>query len=135
MTSATMKARGRRAPGRPLKSPLAAPAAWTGLDPRAGSDRHREAEVLSDRQATIAEFDDYLRTVTVTNRDKRPDQEATINAYVSPAKNLDAWMTAKAGNRGMSLEAIAAMHRSLDMTLRYANYRELHQMGENLQVA
>jgi hypothetical protein len=37
----------------------------------------------------------------------------------------------------MSLEAIAAMlgHRSLDMTLRYANPRELHQMGEELQVA
>jgi hypothetical protein len=40
-------------------------------------------------------------------------------------------------NRGMSLEAIAAMlgHRSLDMTLRYANPRELHQTGEKLQVA
>jgi hypothetical protein len=37
----------------------------------------------------------------------------------------------------MSLEAIAAMpgHRSLDMTLRYVNSRELHQMGENPQVA
>jgi len=34
-------------------------------------------------------------------------------------------------NRGMSLEAIAAMlgHRSPDMTLRYANSRELHQPG------
>jgi len=32
----------------------------------------------------------------------------------------------------MSLEAIAAMlgHRSMDMTLRYANSRELHQTGE-----
>jgi hypothetical protein len=35
-------------------------------------------------------------------------------------------------NRGMSLEAIAAMlgHKSLDMTLRYANSQELHQTGE-----
>jgi hypothetical protein len=37
----------------------------------------------------------------------------------------------------MSLEAIAALpgHRSLDMTLRYANPQELHQTGEKLQVA
>ena len=37
----------------------------------------------------------------------------------------------------MSLEAIAAMlgHRSLDMTLRYANPPELHQMSEFPQVA
>jgi hypothetical protein len=37
----------------------------------------------------------------------------------------------------MSLEAIAALlgHRSLDMTLRYANPRELHQTGAFAQVA
>jgi site-specific recombinase XerD len=46
-------------------------------------------------------------------------------------------LATQAINRGMSLEAIAAMlgHRSLDMTLRYANPRELHQAGEKLQVA
>ena len=40
-------------------------------------------------------------------------------------------------NRGMSLEAIAALlgHRSLDMTLRYANSRVLHQPGEKPQGA
>ena len=40
-------------------------------------------------------------------------------------------------NRGMSLEAIAALlgHRSLDMTLRYANSRVLHQLGEKPQVS
>jgi hypothetical protein len=37
----------------------------------------------------------------------------------------------------MRLEAIAALlgHRKMEMTLRYANPRELHQMGEELQVA
>jgi site-specific recombinase XerD len=46
-------------------------------------------------------------------------------------------LATQAINRGMSLEAIAALlgHRSLDMTLRYANPRELHQTGEKLQVA
>jgi site-specific recombinase XerD len=41
-------------------------------------------------------------------------------------------LATQAINRGMSLEAIAAMlgHRSLDMSLRYANSRELHQTGE-----
>jgi integrase len=46
-------------------------------------------------------------------------------------------LATQAINRGMSLEAIAALlgHRSLDMTLRYVNPRELHQAGEKLQVA
>jgi integrase len=46
-------------------------------------------------------------------------------------------LATQAINRGMSLEAIAALlgHRSMDMTLRYANPREMHQMGEKLLVA
>ena len=46
-------------------------------------------------------------------------------------------LATQAINRGMSLEAIAALlgHRSLDMTLRYANPQELHQMGVFVQVA
>ena len=40
-------------------------------------------------------------------------------------------LATQAINRGMTLQAIAAMlgHRSLDMTLRYANPRELHRVG------
>jgi hypothetical protein len=41
---------------------------------------------------SLAEFRDHLRTVN--NRAGRPYQEATISAYLSPAKALDAWMTA-----------------------------------------
>jgi len=46
-------------------------------------------------------------------------------------------LATQAINRGMTLEAIAALlgHRSLDMTLRYANPRELHQTVEFPQVA
>jgi site-specific recombinase XerD len=47
----------------------------------------------TERGVTLAEFEDYLRTVN--NRDGRPYQEMTINAYVSPAKNLDGWLTAQ----------------------------------------
>jgi integrase len=40
-------------------------------------------------------------------------------------------------NRGMSLEAIAALlgHHDLSMTMVYANSRELQQTGEKPQVA
>jgi integrase/recombinase XerD len=48
--------------------------------------------VLSDRAATLAEFENFLRTAN--NRDGRPFEEATINAYVGPGKNLDTWLTA-----------------------------------------
>ena len=43
----------------------------------------------------------------------------------------------QAVNRGMSLDAIAALlgHRDLSMTKVYANPRELHQAGANVQVA
>ena len=46
-------------------------------------------------------------------------------------------LATQAINRGMRLEAIAALlgHRKMEMTLIYANPRELHQMGEELQVA
>jgi hypothetical protein len=49
--------------------------------------------VLSARGATLAEFEDYLRTVN--NRDGRPYEEKTIVNYVGPGKNLNAWMTKK----------------------------------------
>jgi hypothetical protein len=48
---------------------------------------------LTDRQATLAEFEDYLRTAT--NREGRPYVETTVSAYVGPGKNLDAWLTAQ----------------------------------------
>jgi hypothetical protein len=92
----TTKARARQEACRPLKSPLATPAG-AGLSlcpPAPGTDRPSTRQALSERHETLAEFADYLRTIT--NRDGRPYEEATINAYVSPVKHLDAWMTANA---------------------------------------
>jgi len=56
--------------------------------------------------------------------------------HVSPHR-LRHTLATQAINRGMSLEAIAALlgHRSMRMTMVYANPRELHQTGEKLQVA
>jgi hypothetical protein len=48
-----------------------------------------EGVALCDRAATLAEFEDFLRTTN--NRDF---EEGTINAYVRPGKNLDTWLTA-----------------------------------------
>ena len=42
--------------------------------------------VLSEREATLAEFEDYLRTVN--NRDGRPYEERSIEAYVAPGKQV-----------------------------------------------
>jgi site-specific recombinase XerD len=83
----------RRAQGRPLKNPLAVASGQTG--PR-GRAPHADAALgrvvaLSDREATLAEFEDYLRTVNT--RDRRPHEEKSILAYAGPAKNLDKWLT------------------------------------------
>ena len=53
------------------------------------------------------------------------------------AHRLRHTLATQAINRGMSLEAIAALlgHRSMRMTLIYANPRELHQTGEKALVA
>ena len=61
---------------------------------------------LSDRGATIAEFEDYLRTVN--NRDGRPYEEKTINAYVTPCRHLDKWLT----RQGIDGDFTAAGHRA-----------------------
>jgi hypothetical protein len=90
MTSST-SARSGRAAGRLLKSPLALASDYSRAEePTASSGSRRTA--LTDRGVTLAEFEDHLRTAN--NRDGRPYEEKTINAYVAPAKNLDGWMTA-----------------------------------------
>jgi anti-sigma regulatory factor (Ser/Thr protein kinase) len=91
----------------PLKSPLAVhsdhPA--TGFD---AADRHPAAAV-SDRAATIDEFDEYLRTTT--NEEGRPYEEATISAYVCPAKRLDKWMTGQGIDGGFTTAGTKMLNR------------------------
>jgi hypothetical protein len=87
---------GRRVPARPLKSPLAMPdrhARPRGTDEQSSDDLIARNIALTDRQATLAEFEDHLRTTN--NRDGRPYEGRTIEAYLVPGKNLDAWLTAK----------------------------------------
>jgi len=76
-----------------LKSPLAAPSGTSAVTaPTADAEGAAlTGTVLSARGATLAEFEDYLRTVN--SRDGRPYEEKTIVNYVGPGKNVDAWMT------------------------------------------
>lgn len=91
-TRTTYPARPRRGP---LRSPLAAAPHSPSAASRSGAGPGRaaaHAAVPDPRSVTLDEFDEYLRTVN--NTDGHPYEEATINAYVYPAKALDAWMTA-----------------------------------------
>jgi hypothetical protein len=78
-------ARSRRAPTRPLKSPLALAGDYAG-PVRQGtaetSDHALEGVALSDREATLAEFEDYLRTAN--NRDGRPYEDGTDRENQQP---------------------------------------------------
>jgi integrase/recombinase XerD len=92
--------RSPRALGRPLKSPLAVAGGYASLASAPAPDAGKVGPAgpeLTEREATIAEFEDYLRTVN--NRDGRPYEERSISAYLAPARNLDTWLTAN-GVRG-----------------------------------
>jgi site-specific recombinase XerD len=110
----------------------------------------REDRYLPLHPHLVALIDDYrARHVAAGNplllprENGKPADRHAVTRYINKAgaaaglphihpHQLRHTLATQAINRGMSLEAIAAMlgHRSLDMTLRYANSRELHQMGE-----
>jgi hypothetical protein len=104
-------ARSRRAAGRPLKSPLAVASGYAGSAPRGAAEASFAVEgiALTERQATIAEFEDFLRTTD--NRDGRPYEDGSINAYVSPPKNLDAWLTANGIDGDFTVADTATLNR------------------------
>ena len=115
----------------------------------------REDRCLPLHPHLVALIDDYrTRHVDPSNplllprENGKPADRHAVTRYINKAgaaaglphihpHQLRHTLATQAVNRGMSLEAIAAMlgHRSLDMTLRYANPQELHQMGEKPQVA
>jgi integrase/recombinase XerD len=109
MTTATTS---RRAPARALKSPLAVPGHMTQLaaDTPGSADAPALPGVeLSDREATLAEFEDYLRTVN--SREGRPYEEKTISNYSGPGKNLDRWMAAKGIDGDFTVLDTATLNR------------------------
>jgi hypothetical protein len=108
MTAPTTPSR-RAASGRPLKSPLAVSAnsgPRTSTPGQAPDAPVTQRPALSERGATLAEFEDHLRMVN--SRDGRPYEEKTIQAYLAPARNLDKWLTAR-GTEGDFTVADAAL--------------------------
>jgi integrase/recombinase XerD len=74
------------------------------------------ADHRNPRSLTLAEFGDYLRTIN--NRDGRPYEDTTINAYVFPATALGAWMTANSLDGDFTTVDTAMLNRY---------FREYHQ--------
>jgi len=106
----------RSTSGRGMKAPLKSPLAMPSGAPVAPADYPADIEgavlasvVLSDRNATLAEFEDYPRTVN--NRDGRPYEEKTISNYVGPGKNLDVWMTASGLDGDFTVLDVATLSR------------------------
>ena len=78
----------------------------------ASANRHRRSPgraALSDREATLAEFRDYLRTVN--NRDGRPFEEKTISVYCDPPRNPDRWTTAGKTDGDFTAAGTALLNR------------------------
>ncbi len=106
----TIAAASRRAPARLLKSPLAVPGSTAHRTGNASADAPSLGHVvLSDREAALAEFEDYLRTVN--NREGRPYEDKTISNYVGPARNLDRWMTASGIDGDFTVIDAATLNR------------------------
>lgn len=89
----TITATSRRSSPHPLKSPFATAGrhSRTTAVPAGVCIAPTREPGLAPRAATLAEFADYLRTIT--NRDGRPFQPATVSTYVFAARALDSWMS------------------------------------------
>jgi integrase/recombinase XerD len=107
----------------PLKSPLAVPSGPSAVPvlPADAAGAAGTGAVLSERGATLAEFEDYLRTVN--NRDGRPYEEKTIVSYVRPGKNLDAWMTGNGMDGDFTVLDAATLNRY------FRDYHREHGQG------
>jgi hypothetical protein len=124
-------AQGRGAQGRPLKSPLAVPAGHAGPRYIAPDESPAPRGVpLTDREATLAEFEDYLRTTN--NRDGRPYEDRTIEAYLGPAKNLDKWLTANKVDGDFTVADTALLNKYFREYYRRHRQGGTHTLQRNL---
>jgi len=96
-------------------------------------NHHRPAGLRTDR--LLVERNRPLTALRVATALSRLAEQAGIGHVT--AHQLRHTLATQAINRGMSLDAIAALlgHKTLAMTMIYANPRELHQTGEFSQVA
>ncbi len=94
-----------------------------GTDEQSSDDLIARNITLTYRQATLAEFEDHLRTIN--NRDGRPYEERTIEAYLVPEKNLDAWLTAKGIHGDFTVADTTLLNRYLPRVLPSARRQPL----------
>jgi site-specific recombinase XerD len=85
---------------------------------------------MSDREQTMAEFADYLRTVN--NRDGRPYEETTIEAYLVPCRNLDKWLTAKGIEGDFTVADTALLNKYFREYYREHGQGGTHTLQRNL---
>ena len=117
-------------PGRrPVKSPLAAHSHGTAAIPRTRTDTTGTSK--SPRDASIADFCDYLRTTN--NRNGRPYEEATVENYVFAARALDRWMTAKGIDGDFTAADTAMLNRFLRDYFRQHGQGGTHSQQRNMR--
>ena len=86
---------------RPVRSPLSADSHGTTAVARTRIQTPGTSK--SPRDASIADFCDYLRTTN--NRNGRPYEEATVENYVYAARALGRWMSAEGIDRDFTVAA------------------------------
>jgi integrase/recombinase XerD len=93
----------------PMKSPLATRNHDLAVAAPLRADTSQRQRDPAPRAATLEEFADYLRTIT--NRDGRPFQPATVETYVYAGRALDAWMSAANIDGDFSMVDTAMLNR------------------------
>ena len=117
-------------PGRrPVKSPLAAHSQGTTTVARTQTDTL--GTLKSPRDASIADFSDYLRTTN--NRNGRPYEEATVENYVFAARALDRWMTAEGIDGDFTVADTAMLNRFLRDYFRQHGQGGTHSQQRNMR--
>ena len=127
MTVQTAPAR-RPASGR-VKSPLAAHSHGTTVIARTQMDT--PGTLKSARDASIADFCDYLRTTN--NRNGRPYEEATVENYVFAARALDRWMSAKGIDGDFTAADTAMLNHFLRDYFRQHGQGGTHSQQRNMR--
>ena len=118
-----------RPASRQVKSPLAAHSHGTTVIARTQIDT--PGTLKSPRDASIADFSDYLRTTN--NRNGRPYEDATVENYVFAARALNRWMTAEGIDGDFTVADTAMLNRFLRDYFRQHGQGGTHSQQRNMR--
>ncbi len=119
----------RRPASGPVKSPLAAHSHGTTTVARTQMDT--PGTLKSPRDASIADFSDYLRTTN--NRNGRPYEDATVENYVFAARALNRCMTAEGIDGDFTVADTAMLNRFLRDYFRQHGQGGTHSQQRNMR--